>query len=73
MAVHSMTDSETELDSSKKRRRLTNTEFEVSDSHESDAQISLSRHSDRKFCPHCREEVSLKTFKFHKRLYFDQV
>ena len=27
----------------------------------------------RRFCPHCKEEVSTKTFKFHKRLYYDKV
>lgn len=29
--------------------------------------------TDRKFCPHCRDFVSLKTFACHKRLHFDQV
>ena len=27
----------------------------------------------RRFCPHCKEEVATKTFKFHKRLYYDKV
>ena len=27
----------------------------------------------RRFCPHCREEVAIKTFKFHKRLHYDKV
>lgn len=27
----------------------------------------------RKFCPHCHDFVSLKTYNYHKRLYFDQV
>lgn len=27
----------------------------------------------RKFCPHCGELVSLKTYKYHRLLYFDQV
>ena len=27
----------------------------------------------RKFCPHCNRDVSTKTFKFHKRLYYDKV
>ena len=26
---------------------------------------------DRRFCPHCKRSVSIKTFKAHKRLYFD--
>ena len=29
--------------------------------------------TDRKLCPHCGEVVALKTFKLHKRLYYDQV
>lgn len=27
----------------------------------------------RKHCPHCDEYVALSTFKYHKRLYFDEV
>ena len=26
----------------------------------------------RQFCPHCNENLSLKTFKSHKRLYFNE-
>ena len=29
--------------------------------------------TDHKFCPHCGEVVASKTFKLHKRLYYDQV
>lgn len=28
---------------------------------------------DRKYCPHCEESVSMKTFKYHRRLYFNKV
>ena len=28
---------------------------------------------DRKYCPHCDEQVALSTFKYHKRLYFNKV
>lgn len=27
----------------------------------------------RRFCPHCSESVTLKTFRYHKRLHFDLV
>lgn len=27
----------------------------------------------RRFCPHCQEMLSFKTYKFHKRLYYDKV
>ena len=27
----------------------------------------------RKFCPHCKEGVAVKTFRAHKRLYFNEV
>lgn len=26
----------------------------------------------RRICPHCNKSVSLKTYKMHKRLYYDQ-
>ena len=70
-----MTDSETEpgVNPAVKRRRLADTETEVPERHERDAQLNLSRRSDRRFCPHCREELSVRTFKFHKRLYYDKV
>ena len=33
---------------------------------------SCSSSSRTVFCPHCSQELSSKTFKAHKRLYFDQ-
>lgn len=27
----------------------------------------------RKFCPHCAEVVSARTFKYHKRLFYNKV
>lgn len=27
----------------------------------------------RRYCPHCNKNLSLKTYKAHKRLYFDRV
>lgn len=29
--------------------------------------------TDRRSCPHCHQLVSLKTFKTHKRLYYNEV
>ena len=29
--------------------------------------------SSRRFCPHCREHVSVKTYKAHRRLFFNEV
>ena len=35
--------------------------------------IRVPVRTDRKFCKHCNEMVSLKTYQYHRRLYFDQV
>ena len=44
------------------------------DEHLQDVSTSGPLHrTDRKFCPHCGEQVSMKTYQFHKRLFFDQV
>ena len=29
--------------------------------------------SGRRFCPHCSESLSMKTYLVHKRLYYNQV
>lgn len=61
------------VNDARKRRRLADAEIEVPERHERDVELGLPRRSGRRFCPHCGEEVSLKTFKFHKRLHYDQV
>ena len=38
-----------------------------------EACASYSRKGNRKYCPHCDQSLSVKTFKTHKRLYFDEV
>ena len=35
--------------------------------------VETVRRLDRKFCGHCEELVSLKTYQYHRRLYYDQV
>ena len=45
----------------------------AADSDSEDATPPAKYCSGRKFCPHCSETVSMKTYKFHKRLHFDQV
>ena len=65
--------SEIGMNGARKRRRLADAEAEVTERHERDVELSLPQRSGRRFCPHCGEEVSLKTFKFHKRLHYDQV
>ena len=70
-----MSDSE-DLSTARKRRKLTDTDTEVPELQERDREIqpsSVQRRRDRRFCPHCKEELSLKTYKFHRRLYFEQV
>ena len=37
-----------------------------------DCTTTQSSCSSRRFCPHCSESLSLKTFKTHKRLYYDE-
>ena len=37
------------------------------------AYMTLSRKGIRHHCPHCDQSLSTKTFKSHKRLYFDEV
>ena len=37
-----------------------------------DCTTTQSLCSSRRFCPHCSESLSLKTFKTHKRLYYDE-
>ena len=32
---------------------------------------SMSRRADEVYCPHCGVEIVKKTYKVHKRLYFD--
>ena len=45
-----------------------------SDGEESDTDLPGAGYlTDRRTCPHCSESLSLKTYRFHKRLYFDSV
>ena len=64
-----------DLRSAGKRRKMTDADTGVSELpvHDREYQPVLQRRRNRRFCPHCKEELSLKTYKFHKRLYFDKV
>ena len=62
-----MTDSDMKLEMNairkSKRKRVTHDEAKNQETHGHD-QHGLPRWIDRRFCPHCHEEVSLKTFKY---------
>lgn len=60
---------------STKRKRTVSQDSESDIDKESAAVSgSTTRHrTSHRFCPHCCEVVSHKTFQFHKRLYYDIV
>ena len=35
--------------------------------------VKMQYKSDRRTCPHCKQLVSLKTYKTHKRLFYNEV
>ena len=71
-----MADSD-DLSTNVKRKKLTYSNGGVLDLKEQDSEIhygpSVEQRRNRKLCPHCKQELSLKTYKFHRRLYFDLV
>ena len=71
-----MADSD-DLTTNVKRKKLTYSNGGVPDLQGQDSEIhdgpSVEQRRNRKLCPHCKQELSLKTYKFHRRLYFDRV
>ena len=64
--------------SSAKRMRPASIDSESDhDANEESLSVSTTgtaRHrTSHRFCPHCCEVVSHKTYRFHKRLYYDKV
>jgi len=45
----------------------------VVSSSSSETNLSHSHKTGRRLCPHCDESLSLKTYYFHKRLFFNKV
>ena len=57
---------------SKRRKTCADTAAESVDESTPSSQL-VSHRTDRRFCQHCNEYLSLKTYQFHKRLYYDKV
>ena len=46
---------------------------EISDEEDRTVDKRTCTKSNRRFCPHCEQYVTLKTFRAHKKLYYSEV
>lgn len=57
-----------------KRSKRMSVDCDSDDESAASLTVSATHHrTSRRFCPHCNEVVSRKTFQFHKRLHYDKV